>query len=316
MKDLRNDAGAALTPEAARRVDAYFARVRGALLVAAADESDDAIEELRGHVLEELAATGGTSDDVSRVLEGLGTPEALAARYSDAPDTGAGRGDADVAESIPLHGRVMGMPYELRVPTTGRIANRMWNPLDTRVFVPRVFGLGWDINFGALAVKLHLIKPDDEDEPFATAPAAVITATLAVPILATVVLMCLMVVAWPNLPSQLPSHWNVLGRPDQFWDRGTDVAFLLVMALIPTFWAIAAHMGGRPALNRVAVSGFATLLATISLSQFVQVLYFVNGDQGTLPTFVGLAAALLLPFVMFVMVSRAGRSAEQRRDLD
>jgi hypothetical protein len=249
------------------------------------------------------------------VLAQLGTPEALAASYAESGATVDGAGGVSGSDSVPLHGRLMGMPYELRVPTAGRIANRLWNPLDSRVFVPRIFGLGWDINFGALAVKAHLIRPDDEDEPFAAAPAGVITATLVVPLLATVALAYLIVVAWPTLPAQLPSHWNVLGRPDQFWDRGSDIAFLLVMSLIPSFWAVASHMGGRPALNRVAVSAFATVLTTIALSQFVQVMFYVRGDQGTLPTFVGLAAAFILPFLMFVVVSRAGRRGEQRRDL-
>jgi hypothetical protein len=33
------------------------------------------------------------------------------------------------------------------------------------------------------------------------------------------------------------------------------------------------------------------------------------------PTFVGLALALVLPFVMLVILSHVGRAAEQRRDL-
>lgn len=44
-----------LSPEAAKLVETYFARVRGALLVAAAGESEDAVDDLRTHVLEQLA---------------------------------------------------------------------------------------------------------------------------------------------------------------------------------------------------------------------------------------------------------------------
>ena len=314
MKDMEDGSGTGLNPEAARQVATYFARVHGAMLVAAAGESEDAVEELRGHVLEELTRTQGTTADVTRVLAELGAPEALAARYSDAPsDDDAGR-IAD-AESVPLHGRVLGMPYELRLPTASRIASRLWNPLDTRIFVPRVFGLGWDINFGAIAVKLNLIRPDDEDEPFASVPGAVILSTLAVPVLLTAVLAVLVVTAWPTLPAQLPSHWDLVGHPDQFWDRGADVAFLLLMSIVPTLFAAWSHMRARPALNRVAVSALATLLTTISVSQFVQVMFYVRGDRSAWPTFAGLAVGVLAPFLMLVTVSLVGRSAEQRRDL-
>jgi hypothetical protein len=249
------------------------------------------------------------------VLAGLGTPEALAARYSDTASDDEPRRIADV-DSVPLHGRVLGLPYELRLPTAGRIASRWWNPLDPRIFVSRVFGLGWDVNFGAVAVKLNLIRPDDEDEPFATVPGAVILSTLAVPALLTVVLAVLVVTAWPTLPAQLPSHWDIAGRPDQFWDRGLDVAFLLLMSIVPTFLAASVHMGRRPALSRVAASAFATLLTALAVSQFVQVLLYVRGDRSAWPTFAGLALGVLAPFVMLVTVSLVGRSAEQRRDLN
>ncbi len=41
---------------------------------------------------------------------------------------------------------------------------RWWDPADPRIFVPRAIGLGWDINFGAIAVKLGWIREDDLDD--------------------------------------------------------------------------------------------------------------------------------------------------------
>jgi hypothetical protein len=304
-----------LTPEAAALVDTYFARVHGALLVAAAGECEDAVDDLRAHIFEELADTAGTPADVTRVLAELGPPEALAAEYAEESEDEGPRRLSEV-ESVRLHGRLLGVPYDVRVPNSDRVASRLWNPLDPRIFVPRIFGLGWDINFGALAVKLHLVNPDDEDEPFAAVSAGVVAATMAIPLLIAVAFAVLVVTAWPTLPAQLPSHWNVLGQPDQFWERGVDVAFLALMALLPVAIAVRVHLRRRPALNRVAASVFATFLATIALSQFVQVLYFVAGDNSQLPTFVGLGLAFAVPLVMFVGLSRMGRAAEQRRDLD
>ncbi len=44
-------------------------------------------------------------------------------------------------------GRFAGIPYDLRRPTVARVRSRLWNPHDPRLFTPKSFGLGWDINF-------------------------------------------------------------------------------------------------------------------------------------------------------------------------
>lgn len=55
-----------------------------------------------------------------------------------------------------LHGEVLGIPYDLRFPTWERLEERMWNPDDPRVIVPRVFGAGWTINLASLRAKSRL----------------------------------------------------------------------------------------------------------------------------------------------------------------
>jgi hypothetical protein len=47
-------------------------------------------------------------------------------------------------------GTVLGIPYDWRRPTAARAKSRLWNPNEPRLFVPRVFGMGWDINFARL----------------------------------------------------------------------------------------------------------------------------------------------------------------------
>jgi hypothetical protein len=47
-------------------------------------------------------------------------------------------------------GRLLRIPYDWRRPTLARIKSRLWNPDDRRVFVPKAFGWGYDINFAAL----------------------------------------------------------------------------------------------------------------------------------------------------------------------
>ena len=49
-------------------------------------------------------------------------------------------------------GQVAGIvPYDFRMPTLERARSRWWNPDDSRVIVPQVFGVGWTVNLGRLA---------------------------------------------------------------------------------------------------------------------------------------------------------------------
>jgi hypothetical protein len=43
-------------------------------------------------------------------------------------------------------GYLWGLPYDWRRPTRARFRARWWNRNDPRLFTPRAFGAGWDIN--------------------------------------------------------------------------------------------------------------------------------------------------------------------------
>ncbi len=302
----------ALTPESAHLIETYLDRVQGAMLLTAGDEAADAVEDLRAHVLSELAETDGSPAAVSRVLGALGTPESLAAEYAD---DDAGRESRGSDHHSPGHGTFLGMPFDVRMPTTERIASRLWNPLDPSVFVPRVFGIGWDINFGAVAVKLGIVRPDDEDEPFATVPEGWLLVALAVPIAVCAVLVAMLVTRYAGMPAFAPSQWDVAGRPSAYWRKEALAAFLLAMSVVPTMLAARVFARRRPALNRVAAAAAATLLSTAALTQFVQTVRTLDGVHGAWLTWVGVGLTLLLPFALLTVLSRIGRAAEQRRDL-
>ena len=55
------------------------------------------------------------------------------------------------------HGRVVGIPYDFRMPTVERIQSRFWNPDDERIIVPLVFGIGWTINLYQLKRRAQLL---------------------------------------------------------------------------------------------------------------------------------------------------------------
>ncbi|MFC1992805.1 hypothetical protein ACFLV3_03230 [Chloroflexota bacterium] len=63
------------------------------------------------------------------------------------------------------HGKVAGLvPYDFRIPTIEKFKDAYWNPYETRVLTPRVFGIGWGINFYALLENLGLMEEEDGSE--------------------------------------------------------------------------------------------------------------------------------------------------------
>jgi hypothetical protein len=62
------------------------------------------------------------------------------------------------AEERTWHGRVGGMvPYDFRTPTWERLKSTLWNPNDAEIVKDKSFGVGWDVNFGAIARKAGLV---------------------------------------------------------------------------------------------------------------------------------------------------------------
>ncbi|WP_037570480.1 DUF5808 domain-containing protein [Phaeacidiphilus oryzae] len=51
-------------------------------------------------------------------------------------------------------GRVVGVPYDLRRPTVGKVRREYWDPENPALFTPHSFGIGYGVNLarvGALA---------------------------------------------------------------------------------------------------------------------------------------------------------------------
>ncbi len=47
-------------------------------------------------------------------------------------------------------GKFLGMPYDWRRLTRKRVRDELWNPIESRVFVPKAYGWGYGVNFAAL----------------------------------------------------------------------------------------------------------------------------------------------------------------------
>jgi hypothetical protein len=72
-------------------------------------------------------------------------------------------------EARTWEGKVAGVvPYDLRPPTVERLRKAYWDPSDRRVLRPKAFGVGWDVNLGAVTRKEQLLQsawnvdPNDE----------------------------------------------------------------------------------------------------------------------------------------------------------
>jgi len=65
------------------------------------------------------------------------------------------------------HGVIAGFaPYDFRVPTFEKFKEAYWNPYESRIFSPEVFGVGWAINFYALLERLRLIGQAVSEDDF------------------------------------------------------------------------------------------------------------------------------------------------------
>lgn len=226
---------------------------------------------------------------------------------------------ADLAGELvrsPLVGRLAGVPYDLHRPTAERIQHAWWDPSRPEILVPRAFGIGWDLNLGALAVRLGIIEPDAEDVPFASTPAsahwiaAALPAALAVAVIAHYT-------AREDLPAQLPRRWDRAGRPDRWMPRRDAAALDTAVALASAAASVAAAaavtiMGSwRTAAPGVQAAAALTgsLAAGLTIHRSLRRPTWIAGP-------VQAAAALSAAGGTLYWLAREGRRVERSRDLD
>lgn len=147
--------------EAADPLTGYVARVRARLGDAAPALEED-LAELAASLHEAAAAQG---------QEAALAAHGPADRYADAL-IGAAGDQADEPSGRPCRPvrRVLGVPVALSPRGLSERAARSFSPADP-VLVPRAYGIGWDLNLGALAVRAGLAHPDDLDDDLSLGPA-------------------------------------------------------------------------------------------------------------------------------------------------
>ncbi len=63
------------------------------------------------------------------------------------------------------HGRIGAVPYDFRTPSPRRIKRSFWAPDDSRVFVPRAFGVGWSLNLAAVKHRVGQLRENAAGNP-------------------------------------------------------------------------------------------------------------------------------------------------------
>lgn len=62
------------------------------------------------------------------------------------------------------HGSILGVPYDLRRPSWGRVRESWWAPQDPRLVTPRVLGVGWSLNVGRISALVKARFCDDRSD--------------------------------------------------------------------------------------------------------------------------------------------------------
>ena len=290
----------------ATTIEEYLAAVRAGFGTLSAAERADALAELESLLREDAARVGEPA-----AVAALGDPVAYAARVAEA--LGGAPRDGSASGPQP-QGRLLGMPYDFRGASTERVGERLWNPADPRIFMPRLFGMGWTVNFGALAVQLHLIRPDDPaDESFEAAPRAAVTTALAVPALLASATVTAIALAWGSLPAEVPVHWGVSGAPDDWASKSLAFGVILALTVLPVVLTYARMLRrGASARSRILSASVLSLLAVLGLG--MALVTIVDADGGSSGNWIGAAivAGFMLSFLTLFVPVRLGMRAEWR----
>jgi hypothetical protein len=283
-------------------IEEYLAAVRAGLDAISAVERDEALAELESLLRADAERTG-----VAAAIAALGDPVAYAAHVIEA------LGDA-APEGPQPQGRLLGMPYDFRGASTERVGERLWNPADPRIFMPRLFGMGWTINFGALAVKLHLIRPDDTgDESFEAAPTAAVAVTVAIPALLAATTLAAIALTWGELPAEVPVHWGASGAPDDWAAKALAFGMILALTVLPVILTYARVLRrGASARSRILSASVLSLLAALGLGMTLVTIADADGGSSGTWILAAIVGGFALSFLTLFVPLRLGMRAEWR----
>lgn len=233
-----------------------------------------------------------------------------------------GASPADVAALTAQAGPMDGEPYDGTAgdpdeaepaDLLGRVASSLWSPADPRLFLPRTLGWGWDLNLGAVAVRLGLIEPDAEAVPFTATPERAFRVAALAPAGLAAAVVAHYLVRGRSLAERLPSHWGLDGSADRWTSKRSAALTDLALSVGPAAVATWAAGSARPGPDKAGAIAGGTLFATAAA---VTTVWRSARDRRRAWAGPALAVAVTgaAGAVLFGL-ARAGRAAEIRRDL-
>lgn len=289
-------------PEVQARLENCLSGVRASLeMTIPIDEIDEVIDLVAEYL-------------VTAVQSGMGVDEVDVIAQSVEDDTVSSVHLSDTCEVVRprvLETRVGGVPVGLVDPAS-TLASRWWDPRSPKVFVPRLLGIGWDLNFGAIAVKLGLIQPDSEDEPFALVPQKSHAFGALIPLLVAAINAFVLLVFAPRLPASVPVHFGPTGLPDRWGGFWEAFAIPLVITILPAAYAAATVILRRSAIGRAVTVAFALMLGSVGLGITFTTLLAVSPASfySRFTLFGSLLVALVAPLAYLTCLSRIGMRKE------
>ncbi len=243
-------------------------------------------------------------------VEALGTPEDYAGELLDALAS-----DASADEP---HLRVLGLPLETRGLVSAKVRSRTWNPESPRLVVPRLFGVGWTLNLGALAVRLRLIRPDDAtSEVLDQIPERSVRTAQLAPLLVAGATAGVLARMWKKLPDRVASGFDAFGRQNRTSSK-LSMLGSLTLGLAPALWSLRTQDSTE---DRLVSAASATTLATVSASAVAASILSARGPHGRWGLLVpagivlGIAASLgVIVFPLRTGLRHAWRNAKTSSD--
>lgn len=133
--------------------------------------------------------------------------------------------------------RILGIPVSLSGLTNANARHRAFEPENPNLLVPRTVGIGWDLNIGAIAVRLGLLRPDDSVPDLVDhIPPATVNALRIGPLAgATAVTIAGVCVA--RRFDRLPTNWGVTFRPTSWGSGVAAMSFPVGLSVGAGLWA-------------------------------------------------------------------------------
>lgn len=133
--------------------------------------------------------------------------------------------------------RVLGIPVSFAGLTDAEARLRAFEPENPNLFVPRTVGIGWDLNIGAVAVRLGLVRPDDSIPDLAEhIPSTTLSALRIGPLVGAGTVIAAGVYT-ARRHERLPTNWGLTFRPTHWGSGLAAMATPVLLSAGAGLWA-------------------------------------------------------------------------------